>query len=320
MESLQSLKSRLRAVKNIGQITKAMEVVSATKMRKAQEAALNSRAYAFHAMHILYKLSRLENIRDFPLLFAREVRPAQKTLVVLVSSDRGLAGSFNTQIFKRTENFMKTDSGNGKNHDYFFITIGKKSSQFASKKKFNVLHKLFDYGDYIELEEAEPLVNLLVEGFKKGEWDRVVTISTHFRTTLKQEVLIRQILPIDFEKINETIKELVPEHGRWADLRKTIDQDNDHNNNHNYDNDYIFEPSPKEILNDLLPHLMKMQIYHLILEANASEHSARMVAMQNASDNAEELSGEITLDYNKARQAGITKEIIEIVGTQTAMT
>ncbi|MBI2515210.1 ATP synthase F1 subunit gamma [Candidatus Wolfebacteria bacterium] len=303
MESLQSLKSRLRAVKNIGQITKAMEVVSATKMRRAQEAALNSRPYAFEALRLLDKVSRV--FKNGAIVPLGESRPVKATLVIVVSSDRGLAGSFNTQIFRIIDNFTAAD---------FFITVGKKADRFCSGRGFKVIERFSGWGDYAEPRECDPLASAVIDGFLRKKWDRAIAISTHFRTTLKQEVLVRQILPVDFEKIRETARELVPESGRWAELRKNMADDANH------DNDYIFEPSPSEALSALVPHLVRMQIYHLILEANASEHSARMVAMKSASDNAEELSGEITLDYNKARQAGITKEIIEIVGTQTAMT
>lgn len=318
MESLQALKSRLRAVNNIGQITKAMEVVSATKMRRAQEFALASRPYAFEALRLLERVSRGANpasngaIRHIALPLA-EARPVAKTLVVIVSSDRGLAGSFNAQVLRAADTFLANDRQNGEaGHEYILATIGKKAGAYATKKSLATAAKFHDWGDHAEPEEIEPLMRLACDGFLENRWDRVVTISTHFRTTLKQEVLIRQILPVDFEKIRETAAEIVPEHGRWAELKNS-------SNNGNGETEYIFEPSPAEALNKLIPHLVKMQFYHLVLEANASEHSARMVAMKNASDNAEDLSGKITLDYNKARQAGITKEIIEITSTQSAM-
>ncbi len=311
MESLQVLKSRLRAVKNIGQITKAMEVVAATKMRKAQQVALNSRPYAFEALALLERLSR--GGASGVLMPLTENRPVKTTLVVIVSSDRGLAGSFNSQVFRVTEAFLASDAQNGQpQHKYVFIAIGKKSGAYADKKALETIEKFQDWGDHAEPEEVEPLTQLAIGGFLQQRWDRVVTISTHFSTTLKQETLVRQIMPADFEKIRETVREIVPEHGRWADIKNGVAGDNG-------GIEYILEPSPAEALNALIPHLVKMQFYHLILEANASEHSARMVAMKNASDNAEELSGKITLDYNKARQAGITKEIIEITSTQSAM-
>lgn len=311
MDSLQGLKSRLRAVRNIGQITKAMEVVAATKMRKAQQVALNSRPYAFEALALLRRVSRAsESGSAIPLA---ENRPVKTTLVVIVSSDRGLAGSFNSQVFRATDAFLAGDTQSGQpRHKHLFVAVGKKSGAYADKKALETIEKFQDWGDHAEPEEVEPLTQLAVEGFFRQKWDRVLTISTHFRTTLKQETLIRQILPVDFEKIRETIREIVPEHGRWANINNGVAGNNN-------ETEYIFEPSPAEALNALIPHLVKMQFYHLMLEANASEHSARMVAMKNASDNADELSGKLNLEYNKARQTGITKEIIEITSTQSAM-
>ncbi|MBI2055509.1 MAG: ATP synthase F1 subunit gamma [Candidatus Sungbacteria bacterium] len=313
MESLQNTKTRLRAVKNIGQITKAMEVVSATKMRKAQTVALASRPYAFEALRILERVLRSAPVKT-PLA---EARDARTTLILIVSSDRGLAGSFNTQIFRAVDNFMASDLLNSQSqHNYVFVVIGKKAAAYAAKKNLKIEDKFFEAGDYVEPGEVWPIINFLVNGFTNRRWDRVVAVSTHFRTTLKQEVLARQILPADFEKIRETAKEIVPEYGRWAELSGEIDNSGKLPAN---GQEYIFEPSPEEALEALIPHLVEMQIYHLILEANASEHSARMVAMKNASSNAEDLSGRLTLDYNKARQASITKEIIEITSTQSAM-
>jgi len=308
MESIQSTKSRLRAVGNVGQITKAMEVVSATKMRRAQEVALNSRAYAYSALHLLEKLAKNTPIKtEFTI-----ERPIKNTCVVIVASDKGLTGSFNTQVFRAADKFLSSPEFTADNLSA--IVIGKKSANYALKKKLNIVGSFYEVGDYVNSEEVTPLASLLTDGFKKREWDRVITISTHFRTALKQETVIRQVLPVDFKKIRETIKEIVPEHGRYSDIR-----DYYLNNNQKEEIDYIFEPSPKETINSLVPHLITMRIYHLILEANASEHSARRVAMKTASDNAENLKKELTLTFNKARQASITNELIEITSTQNAL-
>lgn len=306
MESLQQTKSRLKAVRNVGQITKAMEVVAATKMRRAQEVALNSRPYAFEAIHLLEKLSK--NIPVKTVLTTD--RPVKKTLLVIIASDKGLTGAFNTQVMRATDRFL--ESGNFTNDNLAVVAVGKKTVAYASKKKLNVAHSFLGVGDFVKPIEVEPIAKFLIDGFKKSEWDRVISISTHFRTALKQETLTRQILPVDFQKIRETIKEIVPEHGRYSDIIES-------RNNNRDQTEYIFEPSPSTAIELLIPHLVKLQIYHFILEANASEHSARRVAMKTASDNAEDLFGELTLDYNKTRQASITRELIEITSTQTAL-
>jgi F-type H+-transporting ATPase subunit gamma len=153
----------------------------------------------------------------------------------------------------------------------------------------------------------------VIEWFLGKRFDRVVTISTHFRSTLKQETLVRQVLPVSIDKIKEVVDEIVPTSGKFSELGHEARETK------RTKTDYIFEPTATEALSALIPHLIEMQLLHLVLEANASEHSARMVAMKSASDNAKELSTGLQLEYNKARQAGITKEIIEITSTQAAL-
>lgn len=317
MESPQHIKSRLKSVKNIGQITKAMEVVSATKMRRAQEVALASRPYAYRALELLETLGKLKaqmtNVKiEIPLAEKREVK---KTLLVVVTSDKGLAGAFNTQVFRQVEQFLAQEGSFSEIH---VVPVGKRAVSYFTRRNAKIVESFTGFGDYAMPEEIEPLGNLLVEGFLKGDWDRVVTISTHFRTTLKQTPLARQILPVEVEKIGETVKEIIPEHGRFAELSGSTAKSAEAVGP--LGTEYILEPDPQTTLNQLVPHLVTMQLYHVVLEANASEHSARMVAMKTASDNASDLADGLTLEFNKARQAGITKEIIEITSTMNALT
>ena len=308
MESLQKTKSRIKAVKNIGQITKAMEVVAATKMRKSQQVALNSRPYAFKALQLLSVLAKHAPIKTKLI----QARPVKNTLLVIVTSDRGLAGSFNSQVLRLADSFLKSYKEAGGENSLKVISVGKKAISYAEKKKLNLTDRFSGFGDFIESAKTIQLSDRIISGFLNKDWDRVMTISTHFRSTLKQEVLMRQVLPVDLDKIQNTINEIIPEHGRFSELRITNYLPAQAGESRITNPDYIFEPSPKELIGGLVEHLMKMQIYDLILEANASEHSARMVAMKTASDNAKELSGKLNLEYNKARQAGITKELIEI--------
>ncbi len=307
MESLQNIKSRRRAVLNVGQITKAMEVVSTTKMRRAQEVAINSRNYAFHALSLLEKLSSNSPIEN-PLAEHREIK---KTLLVISASDKGLTGAFNAQVLRAADKLITSKKFDQNN--LAIVAIGKKAANYALKKKLNLVASFYEVGDYVDPEETSAINDILIQGFLKKEWDEVTIISTHFLTALKQEVLIRELLPINFKKIRQTVKEIIPETGRYSNIVNL-------QNNQPETIDYIFEPSPSQALNALIPHLIKMQIYHLILEANASEHSARRVAMKTASDNADDLGNELNLTYNKARQANITRELIEITSTQTALT
>ncbi len=311
MESLQSIKSRLRAVKNIGQISKAMEVVSATKMRHAQEMALNSRPYAFEALRILHELSRFAPL-SHPLLEPREVT---RTLLIIVASDRGLAGSFNAQVFREVEKLLRADIyKDTEGHTYSVIAVGKKALAYAQKSKLTVVDSYVGFGDHARTEQIQPLAKKAIEGFLNGSWDRVLTVSTHFRTTLTQDTLQRHVLPVDISAIKDTVQELIPKHGKYSEIENA-----EHWTTRDDEVLYLLEPDASRALNVLLPHLIEMQLYHLVLEANASEHSARMIAMKNASENAENISYDLTLSYNKARQAGITKELVEITATQSAL-
>ncbi|OGF82489.1 ATP synthase F1 subunit gamma [Candidatus Giovannonibacteria bacterium RIFCSPLOWO2_01_FULL_46_13] len=309
MESLQSLNRRRKAVGNIGAITKAMEVVAAIKMRKSEEAALDSRPYAFKALDLLEKLSRVSKLESV-LMRPRKVK---KTMVVVITSDRGLIGSFNTQVLRVAENFLASDKKRSdQEHSYSFIAVGKKADAYLAKKSLPIIEKFYGFGDYIEVEEIAPLYEYLMQGFIETKWDRIVTISMHFRSALKQETLVREILPLDTEKIRQDVKEIIPEHGLFSGEKNG-------NRAGAEDIEYIFEPSPAELLANLIPHLLKMELYHLILEANASEHAARYVAMKSASDNAEELSEKLIIQYNKVRQAAITGEMVEMAATRSAL-
>jgi len=306
MESLQNLKKRIKSVSNVGQITKAMELVSATKMRKSQQVALDSRPYSFAALDLLATVSELEH--KLPALF--DVRQVKKVLFVLVASDKGLAGAFNSSVFKKFEQHLKIRKKEWDAEEHFFVAVGEKAHNYLTKRGVKVLHKVNDMGDFTDLEEVKPISDFLVNGFLEKKWDRVVVISTHFVTALKQEPHVRRILPIDFDHIAQTVTEIIPERGKFAELIKE--------NNVSFVPDrekikeYIIEPNPEAVLEKLAEHLFLMQIYQLVLEANASEHSARRMAMKTASDNASDLREKLNLQYNKARQSRITTEISEI--------
>ena len=307
-ESVQNLKKRLKSIGNINKITKAMELVAATKMRKSQEIALASRPYAFAALDLLANVSLLN--KDLPeLLKARKVN---KTLFVLVASDKGLAGAFNSSIFKKFEQFCRRSTSTAVDVERLqFVTVGEKAFNYVSKKGLTVVKKFTNVGDYTTTEQVQPLADFLVEGYLKGDFDKVVVFSTHFRSAIKQESLTREVLPISFESLQQTVKDIIPDKGKFADLIK--EQQINFVPSKDVINEYLVEPSAKEVLADLAKHLFFMQMYHLILEANASEHAARRMAMKTASDNAGELKQALNLQYNKVRQSAITNQIIEII-------
>jgi F-type H+-transporting ATPase subunit gamma len=321
MESPQNLKKRLKSVGNINKITKAMELVSATKMRKSQQIALDSRPYAFAGLELLANISVIEGVKknELPALFEAR-KPIKKVLFILVASDKGLAGAFNSSVFKKFEAHLKIEKEEWKNEEHLYVAVGEKAYNYLAKKFSSVVRttgldkkvikKFVQVGDYTTPEQTNPIAEFIVRGYLSGEWDRVIVVSTHFRTALKQEPHVRRVLPIDFNHLKDTIKEIIPEKGRFAELIK--EHQIDFVPDKSKLKEYVIEPNPQYALEKVVEHLFAMQIYHLILEANASEHSARRMAMKTASDNAAELGETLNLQYNKSRQQKITTELTEI--------
>ncbi len=304
MESPQSIKRRLKSINNIGQITKAMELVAATKMRKSQEIAILSRPYAYAALELLANIS----VQEAKLPKLLQKRKIEKTVFVLVTSDKGLAGSFNSGVVRAFEKYIKDFDINLKDPKYSIITIGKKALTYTQNRGLNVVEKFIRVGDYTTPGQTNPISDYISNGYLKKDWDQAIIFSTYFKTALKQEVLSRMIFPVSLPSIKKTIEEIFPKTGKFADLAL-------HNGAMVRIDNYKIEPSPLKILERLSLHLTRMKFYHLILETNASEHAARRVAMKNASDNAKELFTDLSLIYNKSRQANITKEITEIVSS-----
>jgi F-type H+-transporting ATPase subunit gamma len=294
-----------------------MEAVSAVKMRKSQQVALAARPYATAALRLLKSIhgSSMEGGMLSPLLEKREIR---NILLVVVTSDKGLAGSFNANVLKKAEELARSievrpqeASGNITS----IIAVGKKAADYFTKRGRTPMLSLTGYGDYAELEEVNPIFEAVNEAFTARKADEVYIVYTNFLSAMKQEVVVRKLLPFSEEGLEEMVKGIVPERGRFADHNANSAKENAHTAN----KEYIFEPSPKEIFDSILPALLKIEIYHAILEANASEHSSRMVAMRNATDNAGGLIKNYTVSLNKARQAAINKELAEITGGSEAL-
>jgi len=291
-------------------------------MRKSQEVMLASRPYAYAALDFLANLSKIEEAKMPELLKKREIK---KIALIVIASDKGLAGSFNSNIFRNFESYLKENNIDAENPKYSFIAFGQKANNYLERKGIKVENAFLKLGDFVGPQETKPLADFLTQGYLERRWDKVLVFSQHFRSALKQDVLFRQILPVEYEILKDTIRELVPETGRFSEFRGDTANSTPPSRQRaghlsltegkkQFDIiDYIFEPAPEIVLEKLAAHLVEMQIYHLILEANASEHAARRMAMKNASDNAEELAEKLTLQFNKSRQAAITREIIEIV-------
>jgi len=282
------IRRRIRSVRNTSQITRAMEMVSAAKMRRAQERVRMSRPYAERIRLMIAGLSALgESVEreQFPLLEQREIK---KIGVVLVTADRGLAGAFNTNVIRRAVRFIREDTGLPAD----LITVGRKGRDFFSRTTQEIEAEFTALGDAPSMDTLRPIIDIAVEDFTSGRVDAVYLIYTKFVNTLSQQPEVLQILPITTPE-DATAEEQIQ--------------------------DFIFEPDPTTVLQALLPRYIETQVYQAILESVASEHSARMVAMRAASDNAAEFINELTLTLNKARQAQITREVSEIAAGAAAL-
>lgn len=325
-----AIKRRIKSVGSTKKITKAMEMISAVKMRKATEAAVNTRTYATLAWDLLVKLSK-GNRPKFPLL---SVRPVKKMLVVLFTSNRGLCGSFNANIIRKTaeqlnnpENLARQRVKNGhiepsKDVVVDVIGVGKKGADFAKKMGYNLTAAFTDFSDTPRLVDILPLSRLIIEQYAKGNYDKVVVAYTDFKSSINQVAKLRQVLPIseyDLEKMIIELGEETEEMKKNLELLNvTVEPDEEDPMELELDK-YIFEPTQDSVLEIILPRLVETQIYQAALESSASEHSSRMFAMRNASDAATDMIKELSLIFNKARQAGITQEIAEIAGGAAAL-
>ena len=306
MSSTKTIKTRIRSVKNISQITKAMEVVSATKMRRSQEFALRARPYAVAGMEMLKNI--LARSSALPPLLAP--RPVRRSVLLVITSDKGLAGAFNANVLRKAALWIQNKRI--RETPWGVVAVGKKAKEYFERRGIAPEKSFTGFGDYSTLAETKPVADLVIKGFLEGRWDEADSAYAHFRTTLLQETALKKILPATREGLEEIVRAIVPERGRFAYVAEFA-------RTHRYSYEYIFEPAPEKILESLARDLLRMHIHHIILESNASEHSARMVAMKNASQNAGDLIGALTLQYNKARQASITQELIEITSGREAL-
>ena len=304
--SLKSVKNKIKSIDKTRQVTKAMEAVSAVKMRKSQTNAISVRPYAASALKILRSISGATETANHPLTTARKVK---KTCIVLVSGDKGLAGSYGSALLKNAYRFIEEKGLTQENTA--FITIGKKGDEHFKKRGWNIIGTYEKWSDQVTFDMVKPLAEQIKKLYLNGEYDAIFIIYTNFISTLKQAVYARQLLPVTFAGVEEVVRGITPEKGKFSELGKDMVAEPV--------KEYNFEPSAEEVLTELIPVLFNIQIYHSVLESNASEHSARMIAMKNASDNAREISRNLKLHFNKVRQAAITREVSEIVGGMESM-
>jgi F-type H+-transporting ATPase subunit gamma len=293
MPSTRDIRRRIRSVKSTAQITRAMQMVAASKMRKAQQTALAGRPYAALMNDVLAMAAARTVTFKHPLM---ETRPIARRAIIFVGTDRGLCGALNGNLFREVVKFDKDATA--------FITAGRKAAQFIARTK-RALAAEFTYKDTPQFSEARAISRFAQDLFLMGEVDAVDVLFTDFISTLNQQPKIIPFLPVG--KI-ESVKVGHDEAQMEGPSVKNMTTDV-----------FEFEPDETTVLGALLPYSLNFQIHQILLEAKASEHSARMVAMKNATDNAQQLIKELTLDYNKLRQSNITRELLEIATAQMAV-
>ncbi|OGE80500.1 MAG: ATP synthase F1 subunit gamma [Candidatus Doudnabacteria bacterium RIFCSPHIGHO2_01_FULL_43_23] len=312
MPNTLGIRRRIRSVKNTRQITKAMELVAATKMRRTQTQAVRARIYAQLAWELINNLSGKIDRKIQPLL--RLTLPVKKQLIILLTSNRGLAGSFNSQIIGKILDYITVGKDENSQLQTDLIVVGKKGADAMFKARQNIVADFKKADVNLEVSEIFPIATLIIDKYSTGQYDKVILGYSDFVSTLVQKPRIKVILP--FPELSLAAN--IAEHDDLGQVGNVSEQPIQVPGFSHFD--YIFEPTPDTVLKRLLPRLIEVQIYQAMLESNASEHSARMVAMKSASDAAADLIEDLTLEYNQLRQAGITAEIAEISAGRMAVT
>ncbi|MBD3386923.1 ATP synthase F1 subunit gamma [candidate division KSB1 bacterium] len=286
MATLRNIKHRIVGVKSTQQITRAMKMVAATKLRKSQQRLLNTRPYADELARVLGHVKARSGKTLHPLF---EIRPSRRVCYVLISSDKGLCGGFNANLIRRARQELEKSAGEAE--ESFLMTIGRKGYKHFKRREQNIAAHWLDLFNHLEFKHAHDIAVTLLRFYEKKKLDRIYIIYSRFKSAVRQEIVVEQVLPI---KAVKPVEEAFPVN-------------------------FIYEPSPYMILDHLCPMSIKFQLWRMLLESSTSEFGARMTAMESATDNAEERIKELTLSYNKARQAAITKEITEIVAGAEAL-
>ena len=285
MATLREIRTRISSVKSTQQITKAMKMVSSAKLRRAQEKIIATRPYAKKLQSVIgHLMTRIEN-SDHILL---KLRPVNKILLVIITADRGLCGAFNANIIRHALSYIKSST----EKEISLFIVGKKGFEFFSRKDYTIFNKKINFFNHLDFSDATEIVSSLIEPYSMGEFDKIELLYNEFKSAVRQDVTLEQFLPF------------VPD----EEMKQSASQV-----------DYLYEPEKGKILSLIVPKQLNIQMWRILLESNAAEQGARMTAMESATDNAEELIGELTLHYNRARQSAITKEISEIVGGAEAL-
>ena len=303
MASLKHIKLKIQSYTKTGTVTHAMEAVSAVKMRKSQERAILSRPYARAGLRVLAGISGSTNVARHPLM--RE-RNTGQVAIVIITSDKGLAGALNSAVIRKTEEFIREEQL--KREDLVFLCLGKRGYEFALRSGYKVVHYHTNISDAIDEREFRVVTDQVIALDDKEKLREARVAYTNFRSIFEQQPAVHKVLPLSRKAVEHIVADILPERGKYADMDEGNGADV-----------YTMEPEADEVLKALIPRLVNIAIFHKMLESKASEHSARMVAMKNATDKAKEMAGDLTRKFNKVRQAAITREVSEITSGIEAM-
>ena len=304
MATLRDIRTRIGSVQNTQQVTRAMKMVAAAKLRRAQENIFKARPYAYKIGEIIEHLKRQGAVDAHPLL--RERKEVKAALVVVITGDRGLAGAFNSNVIKTAEALIASEyselHANGLLH---IVGVGRKGAEYFTKRNYNVAADLSGVFGDLSFETALSIGTLATEGFMAGRWDEIKLVYNEFKNTIAQNRIIEPLIPIPSERFQTPVMQ--QEDTVMPEIKER------------YRADYIFEPDSAQILDTLVPRFVNFAIWRALLESCAAEHGARMVAMDSATANATELLHALRLQYNRARQSAITTEILEIISGANAL-
>jgi len=299
--ALKDIKTKIQATQRMNKVTRAMEAVSAVKMRKTQAAALQGRAYARGALAILTRLAGTNHVKEHPL---GAERSGDRLALIVITSDKGLAGALNSGVLKKAAEVIEGRAV----EEVTIYAYGRKAQEYFSRRGYKVASAIENKQDEIPLSIMEGLVSELTHGFLAGEFDKVQAVYSNFKSTFEQVPTVRRLLPLSLPALAEIVAGIIPAKGKWSDEEVIEAPAN-----------YEVESSGTDVIGILIPKLVAVALYHMLLESKASEHSARMVAMKNASDKSKEVVRDLTRKFNKVRQAAITREVSEIVSGREAL-
>ena len=303
MASLRDIRDRIGSVKNTQQVTSAMKMVAAAKLRRAQERIFKTRPYAFKLGEMIAHLQRQADPAEHDLFLPRDVR--QGALVIVVTADRGLAGAFNSNAIKLAETTIREEYADVQEDNLYLLCVGRKGHEHFSKRGYGLVGDFRGVFNDLSFSVAQDIVSAATDGYLDGRWDEVTVVYNEFKNTISQNRIAEPLLPIPKEHFLTPVMEAEMNSETAAEEEGLVD--------------YIFEPDASGILEALVPRYLNYQVWRLLLESNAAEQGARMVAMDNATSNADELLRDLKLKYNRARQDAITKELIEITSGADAL-